>query len=236
MDQVSTGIKGLDEMLGGGFPEGRIILVCGGPGAGKTIFSIQFLMEAAKNGTRGIYLTLEEPITLVKQNLASFNWNLEEYEKKGLLKTIDYSKTAFKEGYSNCLDKGYSFLVRMITDVEDIEGKYLVIDPISSVTIHHTSASRKRYGIAMMFKMLRDTKCTCIVTSEVSPKTIDLNMKKYLADGVVCLDKSFKDFELIKSIWIEKMRGLKYDEQLRPYDITDEGLIVYHRESFKKFV
>jgi len=62
MKRVSTGIVGLDEMLGGGFPQERVILVRGGPGSGKTIFSLQFIVEGVKRGERGIYVTLEEPL------------------------------------------------------------------------------------------------------------------------------------------------------------------------------
>src|SRR3989304_4588818 len=96
MTRVSTGITGLDEMLGGGYLENRIILVRGGPGSGKTSFSIQFIAEEAKKGVRGIYVTLEEPLNLIKANMASFGLNLEDLEKKGVLKMIDSSQLVYK--------------------------------------------------------------------------------------------------------------------------------------------
>lgn len=95
MPKISTGILGLDEMLGGGFPTGRIILVRGGPGSGKTVFSLQFILSGVKNGERGVYVTLEEPLNLIKANMLSFGWKLENLENKGSFKTVDGSQLTF---------------------------------------------------------------------------------------------------------------------------------------------
>jgi KaiC/GvpD/RAD55 family RecA-like ATPase len=57
MKRVTSGIKGLDEMLGGGFPKGRVILITGGPGTGKTNMSLQFIASAADEGAPGVYVT-----------------------------------------------------------------------------------------------------------------------------------------------------------------------------------
>ncbi len=68
MDRVPTGIKGLDELLGGGFPEGRCILVVGSPGSGKTTFAIQYLQHGAMLGETGLYISLDEHPEHVKAN------------------------------------------------------------------------------------------------------------------------------------------------------------------------
>ena len=93
--RISTGIAGLDAMLGGGFTENRIMLVRGGPGSGKTIFSLQFILEGAEKGERGVYVTFEEPLALIKANVASFGWKITDYEKNGLIKLVDESQLIY---------------------------------------------------------------------------------------------------------------------------------------------
>src|SRR6266705_5761199 len=73
-DRVSTGVKGLDELLGGGFPEGRSILIVGSPGSGKTTFAMQYLYNGALLGETGLYVTLDEHPDHVKRNLQSYDW------------------------------------------------------------------------------------------------------------------------------------------------------------------
>ena len=72
MVKLTTGCSGLDYMLGGGFPSNRIFLVRGGPGAGKTTFCVQFIMEGLKKNEPGIFVTFEEPLDLIKKNMLLF--------------------------------------------------------------------------------------------------------------------------------------------------------------------
>jgi KaiC/GvpD/RAD55 family RecA-like ATPase len=91
LDRVPTGIKGLDELLGGGFPKGKCILVVGSPGSGKTTFAIQYLYSGALQGETGLYVTLDEYPDMIKQNFQSYNWDLDSVEKKGRLLFLDAS-------------------------------------------------------------------------------------------------------------------------------------------------
>ena len=92
MKKVPTGIEGLDEMLDGGFPSGRPILVCGAPGSGKTIFAMQFLCNGAvQHGERGVFVSLDESKPHLLQDMDSFGWNLLELEKKQLISIVDAS-------------------------------------------------------------------------------------------------------------------------------------------------
>ena len=75
MRKVKTGIPGLDRMLNGGLIEGRPYLVIGGPGAGKSILAIQFLMVSVSNGESALYVTLDEPYNEIRQNMSAFGWD-----------------------------------------------------------------------------------------------------------------------------------------------------------------
>ena len=89
MKLQATGVKGFDEMLGGGLLQSKIVFVCGGPGAGKTILTIQCMIQALNRSEPCVFATLEEPLNGIKENMLNFGWDLSEYEKRGLLKTID---------------------------------------------------------------------------------------------------------------------------------------------------
>jgi circadian clock protein KaiC len=90
--RMPTGIKGLDEMLAGGLPWGRCVLVCGGPGSGKTIFGVQFLYNGAiEYGETGLYVSLDESPTHLREDLSGFGWDIGQLEKKGELVVIDAS-------------------------------------------------------------------------------------------------------------------------------------------------
>ena len=89
MERVLSGIKGLDEILEGGFPKGRTILVVGSPGSGKTIFALQFLRAGAAAGERSIYITFDEKPEQVKENVSEFGWDLDKLESEGKMLFVD---------------------------------------------------------------------------------------------------------------------------------------------------
>jgi len=236
MIKVSTGVKGLDDMLEGGFPKGRIILVCGGPGAGKTMLAIQFLMAAVERGEPSVYVSLEEPLSLIRQNVEDFGWDVKGKEGSGFLRLMDFcaipheSFIQFKtrnSGENNIL----SVIDELEKAIKEMDAKNIVVDPITSITIHVQKASMKRYRIAELFSRLRKTGCTSLVISESAPSAGEYHIEHFLADGVIILEKTVLNFNLLKTIQIEKMRGMAYDEQPRRYTIDRRrGFVVYSTE------
>ena len=235
--KVPSGISGLDEMLGGGFPKGRIILVCGEPGTGKTVFSLQFLTSAAERGTHGVYVALGEPKNLVKENTESFAWNINEKEKKGSLRLfnsgdlpwlhLSYERSRSEE---DAIKRAFN----KITDSAKVIGaEILVIDSLTSMTINEPSASAKRHMISKLFDNLRNEGYTAILTSEATSEN-ECYIEEILADGVIRLGKVQQNATLVRTITIEKMRSVEHDEQPRRYIIDKKGFRVYNEESLKK--
>ena len=234
MIKVSSGMQGLDDILDGGFPRGRVVLLLGGPGTGKTLFSLQFLTMAAERGERGVYLTLEEPLRLVRENVQCYGWGIDSKEKEGRLKLLDFSNIPYMDelqGRRNNRDPDVvELLLEKISQVVDENGvENIVIDPITSVTVQENRVGKKRGIIASLFKELRDIGCTSLLTSETTSSR-DFTMEEFLADGVIRLDKCIHKFNLINVIRVEKMRGVFYNDQPKRYTINENGFNVLSTE------
>ena len=79
---VATGIQGLDKLVSGGFPEGRIILVVGGPGTGKTILASQFLYKGIYDfNENGVFISLDETKSHFYKEMQSFGWDFKKAEE-----------------------------------------------------------------------------------------------------------------------------------------------------------
>lgn len=234
MKLQSTGVSGFDEMLGGGLQDGKVVLVCGGPGAGKTILIVQCMIQALKRGEPCVFATLEEPLTSIKKNMINFGWDLDEWEKKGLLKTLDLFMIP-GANIVNARDRDSGdtefFTIKTIIDVAKTQAaKWVFIDPLTSLVIHEPRSGRKRHVIGELFESLRKLGCSAIITSEAAPQEGDFYMEQFLADGVILLTKDLREYNLIKTIRIDKMRGVQFDEQPRRYTITTRGFQVFNTE------
>src|SRR5712664_1699516 len=154
LDRVPTGIKGLDELLGGGFPDGRCILVVGSPGSGKTTFALQYLYHGAMLGETGLYVTLDEHPEHVKRNLQSYDWDIDGMEKKGKLLFIDASglrRTGVESSrlspYSGSPTDVSDFTELLKTINKVVEGenvRRIALDPVTSLMLRYVEELKKR--------------------------------------------------------------------------------------------
>ena len=134
IERTPTGIEGLDELIEGGFPNGHAILVCGGPGAGKTTFGIQFLVKGIEEyGEPGLYVSLGEPADYLKVYMLRFGWDLDSLAKKGLLNIIEFPPAKLHE----ISISGLANLIR----ISSFGVKRIVIDCIT--TLEFNVSSRK---------------------------------------------------------------------------------------------
>ncbi len=246
MDRVSTGIKGLDEVLNGGLPKARTILVVGSPGSGKTTFAIQFLVGGAKAGESGLYVSLDEKPVRVKDDLSSFGWNLDSLEDAGKLTFID--ATQLKRPAHRIIqptidtenpvsltlpELTLGSLVRTIRRVAAEEGtQRIVVDPITSLMLRYPEEAKRRRALLLFFDALESTGCSCIVTSELRTSMLArrFQIEEFLSQGVVLLHTMVHDGNVIRGLQVEKMRGISHDAQLRPYQIGQTGIEVFPKD------
>jgi KaiC/GvpD/RAD55 family RecA-like ATPase len=233
--RILTGITGIDDMLGGGIPEKGILLLCGGPGVGKTIFTLQYMMAAVERGEPCVYITLEEPMEKKTLNARAFGWDIEKAEEDDMIDTLDIYMVPHSQGVVEQIDRKrgkiqFSIEHEIEAAVKRIGAKHIIIDPLTSILVHESRSGKKRHLIGQLFDSIRRMNCTSIVTSEGLPKVNEFYMEQFLSDGVVLLGKDMLDFKLIKTLRIDKMRGIDFDDQPRRYVITNRGFQVFNTE------
>jgi KaiC/GvpD/RAD55 family RecA-like ATPase len=89
IERMKTGIKGLDELLHGGIPKGAVILISGSPGSGKSVLSMQILINGCKMGEKCLYVSFEQPVEDVIKQAKTFGWEVEKYSRKGAAKNSE---------------------------------------------------------------------------------------------------------------------------------------------------
>lgn len=246
LERLNTGIKGLDEMLHGGLPKGRTILVVGSPGSGKTTFAMQFLVGGATPGEPGLYITLEEKPERMKSNLSSFGWNLDLLEHDGKITFIDATELRkpsrrISQGAMSAEDRitlalpeiTLGSLLRTIRKVAAEENtQRIVVDPITSLMLRYGEEAKRRRALLLFFDALESLECSCIVISELRTSVLErrFQLEEFLSEGVILLHTMVHEGNVIRGIQVEKMRGIAHDTQLRPYQITQSGVEVYPKD------
>jgi KaiC/GvpD/RAD55 family RecA-like ATPase len=241
MQRVKTGINGLDELIEGGFPYGRTILVSGACGTGKTIFGVQYLyFGATKYNEPGVYVTLDERPDLIREDVKVFGWDLQKLEEKNLLHIIDGSIAKIgmpsEEEFAMPvtgfdLDK---LLLEIMRVVRRIGAKRVVIDSIPALGFNFDNENDVRNAILKVSYMLMRMDATSILTSEMREEENRFgkyDVEEYVVDGVIVLHYSgVGGGGTNRTIHIRKMRATKHSEDLHPLTIGPNGIIVHKLE------
>ena len=237
-----TGIPGLDEILGGGIPQGRVVLLVGGPGAGKTILATQFLVNGAKNyGEKSAFVSLDESKQHYCSEMAKFGWDIAKLEQERKFAFVDASPIRtipgeVKIGKMTIGKKDFSLLSLIEgikSGVKTIDATRIVIDPIASLVFQFPDVIQRRNAVLDLVEALVETGGTCMLTTELRVPGIDraVQLEEYLAHGVIVLQTVQVGRSIVRSMQVEKMRETAIDMQPRPYRITQSGIEVFPKES-----
>lgn len=243
--RVATGVQGLDAMLGGGLPSKRCVLVCGGPGSGKTIFGIQFLYSGVTEyDEAGLYITLDESAAKLRKDMVSFGWNLERLERDRKFMIVDASPVRtvpaeVKVGSFSIHKKDFSMLslTHIIkTKAQEIHAKRLVIDPITMFVLQYPEVTERRNAIVDLFEGLTNLGTTNLLMTELRANILEreIQPEEFLSDGVLVFHNFVDSGRVIRAVQIEKMRGVSHDYELRPYKIVKDGINVFEKEGMYK--
>ena len=218
VQRVKTGIEGLDQLIEGGFPKGRSILVAGAPGSGKTIFALQYVYRGVTEFDEpSIFVTLDEPKLHLLETARRFNWRLEELPESKF-RLIEMIPSEFME----LKPMGTTAFIKDIA--KEIGAKRIVVDPLTTVTMQMQNRFSARLEIMKILNDLRQTNCTSILTSELTGTLFQ--PEQYLTDGAIVLHSLNVKGALTNGIQIIKMRLTKVDKQVHPYWISAEGFTI----------
>lgn len=232
--RVKTGIKGLDDLVGGGFVPGSAVLIAGKSGTGKTLFCSEFLYRGiVQFNEPGVMVTTEEPASDVKGDvLASFGWNLDELEKLGKLEIIElekYGKLANVDEKERNKVIEEIFFSKTIPAIRKLNAKRVAIDSTSIFEILTSDKYRIRTSIFMLMEMLKELGVTTLLTAEVPEGSHGLSrydVAEFVADAVVKLDDIAVGEEYKRTLLVRKMRRSSHSHFIHPFEITRAGLEV----------
>lgn len=225
VSRVRTGIVGLDEMLQGGFPDGHIAVVMGSFGTGKTTFGLQFLVEGLRNGEPCIFISLEEDKDSILRNAMSFGWDVSpalEEKKLGIFKLEPSDAKTTVTRIKSDLPKF----------IKTFGAKRVVIDSVSLLNMMFSDESERRSNLFNLCQLLRSTGATSLLTAEVkdeNPRSSRDGLAEYTADGVILLqaEENKEGGEVQLTLRILKMRRIAHSRRVKPYSITDKGIVVH---------
>jgi circadian clock protein KaiC len=228
--RATTGIAGLDDVLGGGFPQGHFFLLEGVPGTGKTTVGLQFLMAGAKLGEKVLYVTLSESAAEVQKVARSHGWSLEGVTVFEFTPTEDSLRpedqySAFHPSEIEFQDTTQSILDK----VEEIQPRRVVLDSLSEIRLLARDSLRYRRQILAFKHFFTNRNCTVVLLDDRTSSQHDLQLQS-IAHGVLSLEKVYRDFgKTRRRLQVEKMRGSTYREGYHDYVIKTGGVAVYPR-------
>lgn len=228
MERIATGIEGLDEMLKGGIPNNQTVVVIGPFGTGKTIFGLQFLCEGLKNGENCVYISLDEGENELIETAKNSGWEIKPYIDENKLALIKLDASDIKASITQI----QSDLPRLI---KSFQPQRVVIDPITLLEMLFTDESERRVHLFNLCQMIESSGSAVMLITETdkdNPYSSKFGLAEYLADGVIVMrylraDKLENLREAQLAIEIVKMRRIEHSREIRPYDITDRGIVVH---------
>ncbi len=236
LPRVSTGIKGLDQVLGGGYPKERTILFAGPAGSGKSTSGLAFLVDGIlREDEPGIYVSFDESLENVRMDAySSYGWDLRQMEREGRLAMVDgFSKRAgveSSEKYVIALDID-EMLTYVINLIDNIGAERVVIDSITAVALGLDDEVTRRKEILKLSAVLSSLTCTTLLISEMrqGEDISRFGVEEFVSQGVIVV-KYMHEKTGRRSLQIRKMRGIKHSMKEMPFLLSDEGLAVYPDE------
>jgi circadian clock protein KaiC len=212
-----TGIEKLDEMLAGGIPTGSTVLVVGSSGSGKTTLCMQYLINGAKKGERGVFFTITEPLFKLTKNLDGFSFYDKKLIESGMVNLIDLRIISERLGLDTekYTVEDASALLDILRDIADeLNVKRLVIDSITALCYRLQTPEMIRDFIFKLGSSLAAMNCTTLLTSEVPPRKFQYSqygIEEFISDGILFLGDVERKGDLIRTFQIVKMRGAAHD-------------------------
>ena len=227
LEKTPTGIVGLDELTGGGIPQGRPTLVCGEPGCGKTLLSLEFIVRGATEFNEpGVFIAFEEKSEELAINAASLGFDLGKLQNDGLLK-IDHiyiERSEIEETGEYDLE---GLFIRLDHAINVIGAKRVVLDTIENLFSGLSNQAILRSELRRLFQWLKDKNVTAIITGEKGDGLLTRQgLEEYVSDCVILLEHRVVNKISTRFLRIVKYRGSVHGTNEYPFLIDSEGISV----------
>jgi circadian clock protein KaiC len=224
-ERISTGVAGLDPILGGGYVPETAILVRGPPGSGKSIFSLHFLAGGPDTGETGLYINLGEPDDYIRDTARSFGFDIDELNFLNLSASGDQFQgeetyTLFESGEV----EAPSLVENIRTEIQEIDPDRVVIDPVTEFRYLSPDQHQFRSQILGLVKFLKAEGATVVLTSQSAGSMPDDDLQ-FLVDAVINMGEASGR----QTIEISKFRGSSVRSGHHTLRITDQGMQVWSR-------
>ncbi len=234
LPKARTGIAGFDEITGGGVPKGRPTIVCGGPGCGKTMFAIEFLVRGAMQfGEPGVLMSFEETAEEMTKNVASLGFDLNKLcaKKKLVVDFVRIEPAEIQETGAYDLE---GLFIRLQHAVDSIGAKRVVLDTLEAVFSGFSNQGLLRAEIRRLFRWLKDRGLTTVVTAERGEGTLTrYGLEEYVSDCVIFLDHRVTQQVSTRRMRIIKYRGSSHGADEYPFLIDEQGFSVLPSTSMR---
>ncbi len=227
LQKCPTGIKGLDEITGGGLPKGRPTLICGGTGCGKTLLAMEFLLRGAiDHDEPGVYMSFEEKSEELTTNFASLGFDLNGLvaAKKLNLDYVHIDRSEIEE--TGVYDLGGIF-IRLGHAIDSIGAKRVSIDTIETLFSGFSDEMILRAELKRLFDFLKSKGITAVVTGEKGEQNLTrFGLEEYVADCVLLLSHNVSEQVATRRMRIVKYRGSAHGTNEYPFLIDEKGFSV----------
>jgi len=226
--KAPTGIQGLDEITGGGLPQGRPTLIYGSAGSGKTLISMEFLVRGALEFNEpGVFMSFEETEGELATNVASLGFDINSLisSKKLFIDQVAIERSEIEETGEYDLE---GLFVRLGNAIDSIKAKRVVLDTIEVLYAGLNNDGIIRSELRRLFRWLKDRGVTTIVTGERGGETTLTRheLEEYVSDCVIFLDSRINQELSTRRIRIVKYRGTAHSTNEFPFIIDREGISI----------
>ncbi|HET6436652.1 MAG TPA: circadian clock protein KaiC [Anaeromyxobacter sp.] len=225
--KTPSGIRGLDEITRGGLPRGRPTLICGGPGSGKTLFALEFLLHGAEEqGEPGVLMSFEESEAEIGANVASLGFDLPRMvaQKRIVVDQVRVERAEIEETGEFNLE---GLFVRLQLAVDSVGAKRVALDAIESLFSGLPSPDVLRSELRRLFRWLKDRGLTAVITGEKGEGALTRHgLEEYVSDCVIFLDHRVVDQISTRRLRVVKYRGSTHGTNEYPFLIDQGGISV----------
>ena len=218
--RVPTGIQGLDGLIQGGLSPGDFVLLVGGIGTGKTIFSSEFAYQGALSLNQpSVYATFEEDVTSLRRNMAKFDMNFQQLEDQKKIRLLDLEALEGRGMGSN--------LETILTAIDEVKAKRLVIDSLTAFLSGTSGKFDYSFLMHLIYKTLKRENITTIMTVSKfnAPNEYSQGLEEFVADGVFQIENYLADnMELKTRFMVRKLRGAEHSRKYHTVVFSSKGV------------